>query len=152
MKKIRILALVLAIFALTAMLFLVSCDGGGSSGGNQNSCEVNGHKWPEKWTSNGDATCTEDGTRSRKCPVCKEQQVEPDPDTATGHFFVDYVLDGDATCTEDGHETAKCYICEVATDTRLAVDSALGHRWGSQPVSSVNGFDTLRCLREGCGV
>ena len=61
------------------------------------------------------------------------------------------MLDGDATCLEDGHETSKCYICQEATDTRLAEGSALGHRWGTQPISNVNGFLTLRCLRAGCG-
>ncbi|MBR2460784.1 MAG: hypothetical protein IKB34_06110, partial [Clostridia bacterium] len=83
MKKFRILALVLAVFALTAMLFLVSCD---KDDVEQDSCAVNGHKWTDSsWKSNGDATCTQDGTRSRKCPVCKTEEVEPDPDTATGH-------------------------------------------------------------------
>ena len=152
MKKTRILALVIAILSLATLLFLVSCKNDSGKNGN---CSVTGeHKWSD-WKSKGDATCTEDGTRTRKCPVCKKEESEVDPDTATGHYFLpnEYQLNDDATCTTDGTETAKCYLCTVATDTRVAVDSALGHRFGNNPVAdeSHNGYNVFVCLRSGCG-
>ncbi len=152
MKKTRILALVLAILAMTALLCLVACkDDSGKSG---NCADTGEHKWG-KWSSKGDATCTEDGTRARKCPVCKTEEVEVDPGTATGHYFLtdDYKLNEDATCTEDGTETAICYLCSTEKDTRVAVDSALGHRYGNNPVAeeSHNGYNVFVCLRADCG-
>lgn len=152
MKKTRILALVIAILSLATLLFLVSCDKGSDNKGN---CAVTGeHKWG-KWSSKGDATCTEDGTRTRKCPICKTEESEVDPGTATGHYFLsdDYKMNEDATCTEDGTESAPCYLCGKVTDTRVAVDSALGHRFGNNPVAeeSHNGYNVFVCLREGCG-
>ena len=99
MKKLRVLALVIAVLSLISVLFLVSCDK--NSGGNTGNCaETGNHKWG-KWSSNSDATCTTDGTRSRKCPVCKTEEKETDPGTASGHYFVDsgYVLNDNATCT-----------------------------------------------------
>ena len=152
MKKTRILALVLAILAMAALLCLVACKD--DSGKNGNCAETGEHKWG-KWSSKGDATCTEDGTRSRKCPVCKKEEVEVDPGTATGHYFLtdDYKMNEDATCTTDGTETALCYLCGVVSDTRVAVDSALGHRFGNNPVAeeSHNGYNVFVCLRAGCG-
>jgi len=67
MKKMRILALVIAILSVAAMLFLVSCK---DDAGKKGDCSVTGeHRW-NAWKSNGDATCTEDGTKSRRCPIC----------------------------------------------------------------------------------
>ena len=151
MKKLRVLALVIAVLSLISVLFLVSCDKG--SGGTTGNCaETGNHKWGQ-WKSNNDATCTTDGTRSRKCPVCKTEEKEADPGTASGHYFVDsgYVLNDNATCTEDGTETATCALCKEVTDTRVAENSALGHRYGNVPVESYNGYNVFVCLRTGCG-
>ena len=151
MKKTRILALVIAVLALVSVLFLVSCKDDTTSG---DCSETGEHKWTD-WKSNGDATCTEDGTRYRRCPVCKKQETEPDAGTATGHYFLEtsYKRNDDATCTTDGTETAVCYLCEKESKTRPAENSALGHRYGNNPVAdkSHNGYNVFVCLRDGCG-
>jgi len=147
MKKMRILALVIAILSVAAMLFLVSCK---DDAGKKGDCSVTGeHRW-NAWKSNGDATCTEDGTKSRRCPICKEQETVKDEGTATGHYFLTYVLNDDATCTEDGTETSTCTLCYTEKVTRPAENSALGHRYGTTPVESYNGFNVFECVRN-CG-
>ena len=73
MKKTRILALVIAVFSLVTLLFLVSCGNDSGSGSGSNCAETGKHKWNDKsWKYDvNSATCLEDGTESRKCPICK---------------------------------------------------------------------------------
>ena len=143
MKKKRILALLIAVLSLMTLAFLVSCgsdettDGGDGNDTNTDTCE---HKWTD-WKSDGNATCTEDGTQSRKCPICKKTESQKEPDSATDHWFVasSYVYNGDATCqgadydselgigTGNGTETATCALCGEAEDTRIAKGTALDH-------------------------
>ena len=61
------------------------------------------------YESNDDATCENNGTKSKKCKVCtyKTSPIEV-PGTALGHKYSAYVSDGNTTCTEDGTQTAYC--------------------------------------------
>ena len=78
------------------------------------------------YVSDGNATCTKDGTKTAKCDYCDETDTVPDIGSATGHSFTNYVYDGNATCTKDGTKTAKCEYCDE-TDTVLDIGSATGH-------------------------
>ena len=114
------------------------------------------------WISDGNATCTEDGTKHGKCAygcgVYEETDV-PDVGSALGHWFRDYAYtsDGNATCTEDGTRTAVCERdgCD-ATDTVTDVGSALGHDWsewefiGEKPDCTKGGTMERHCLRSCC--
>lgn len=170
MKKKRILVLLIAVLSLMSLLFLASCgedevtgdngDGGDTAGDD---CE---HKWTD-WKTDGNATCTEDGTQSRKCPICKKTESQTEPDSATDHWFVasSYVYNGDATCkgddydselgigTGNGTETAKCALCGEAEDTRIAKGTALDHNYSRTPIEeeSHNGYEVFMCLAEDCG-
>ena len=110
-----------------------------------------GHSFTD-YKSNGDATCTADGTKTAKCDRCDAKETVTDkgsakghtwqdadcttPKTcsvcgategeALGHSFTDYKSNGDATCTVDGTKTAKCDRCD-ATDTIADKGSATGH-------------------------
>ncbi|MGN1347741.1 MAG: leucine-rich repeat domain-containing protein, partial [Acutalibacteraceae bacterium] len=68
-----------------------------------------GHSFTS-YVSNGDATCTADGTKTAKCDreACDETDTVTDTGSALGHSFTNYVSNGDATCTADGTKTAKC--------------------------------------------
>ena len=67
-----------------------------------------GHSFTN-YISNGDATCTEDGTKTAACDNgCGEEDTVADVDSKKGHSFTNYVSNGDATCTEDGTQTAEC--------------------------------------------
>ena len=89
-----------------------------------------GHTF-ENYTSNNDATCTQDGTETAKCirygkGGCSEEHTRTVEGSKLPHSFQNYVYDNNATCLQDGTETAKCRDCD-ATDTRTAADTALGH-------------------------
>ncbi len=80
------------------------------------------------YVSDGNATCTEDGTKTAKCDRCDATDTIADKGSALDHSFTNYVSDGNATCTEDGTKTAKCDRCD-ATDTIADEGSALDHDW-----------------------
>ena len=111
------------------------------------------------WISDGNATCTEDGTKHGFCAYgCgTEFKDVPDVGSALGHWFRDYRTDKAPTCTEDGTRTA---VCErdgcTATDTVADVGSALGHDWsewtfiGEKPDCSRGGTMERHCKRACC--
>ena len=79
--------------------------------------EPTGHEFGE-FTYNHDATCTEDGTKTRECADCDVTETVTAENTATGHLFTAYVDNNDATCLKEGTATAECdYDCG-ATDTK----------------------------------
>ena len=111
------------------------------------------------WISDGNATCTEDGTKHGFCAYgCgTEFKDVPDVGSALGHWFRDYRTDKAPTCTEDGTRTA---VCEregcTATDTVTDNGSALGHDWsewtfiGEKPDCSRGGTMERHCKRACC--
>ena len=62
------------------------------------------------YTSDNNATCTSDGTKSRACIWCQESDpvTIPDPGTMLRHSFTNYISNNDATYENDGTKTAKC--------------------------------------------
>ena len=87
--------------------------------------DVLGHSFTD-YVSDGNATCTEDGTKTAKCDNCDETNTIADVGSALKHSFTNYVSDGNATCTEDGTKTAKCDNCDE-TDTIPDENSKTGH-------------------------
>ena len=84
------------------------------------------------YTSNNDATCTADGTKTAKCirygkGGCQESKTVTDEDSMLKHDFDPYVPDNNATCTENGTETAKCAYGCGTEDTREIPNSKLPH-------------------------
>ncbi len=68
------------------------------------------------YTSNNNATCTQDGTKTAKCDRCGATDTVPDLNSKLGHKFTHYTSDGNATYDKDGTKTAKCDRCD-ATET-----------------------------------
>ena len=68
-----------------------------------------GHSFTN-YTSNNNATCTEDGTKTAVCDRngCNVVDTIADPDTALGHSFTNYTSNNDATIEADGTKTATC--------------------------------------------
>ena len=64
------------------------------------------------YTSNNDATCTEDGTKTATCKNCPQENTVRDVGSATGHSPEDYW----SYDTEVHYH--KCSVCGEATDTR----------------------------------
>ena len=102
------------------------------------------------WISDGNATCTEDGTKHGSCVYCGEYKEEnvTDVGSALGHWFRDYKYNNDATCEKDGTRTATCERkgCD-ATESVTARNTALGHDWSDW--AFVEGQDTVNCTTGG---
>ncbi len=103
----------------------------------------------EHYVSDGNATCTADGTKTAKCKYCELTDTITEVGTKLQHVFLHYISDGNATCTEDGTRTAKCEGCDVTftiPDTR----SALGHSFtdyksNGDATCKANGTRTAKC-------
>ena len=113
------------------------------------------------WISDGNATCTEDGTKHGVCAYGCGTKFEnvPDEGSALGHWFRDYKFnEGSATCTKDGTRTATCERegCDE-TKTITAEGTALGHDWsewkllGEDADCTKGGTRERVCQREDCG-
>ena len=120
-----------------------------------------GHKLGA-YTSNNDATCMADGTKTAHCtnPGCTYYVTVPDVGSKLNHEFQDYVSNGDATCEQDGTKTAKCVRygqggC-TATDTVTDVGSKLNHEFkdyvsNGDATCEQDGTKTAKCVRYGQG-
>ena len=119
-----------------------------------------GHKLGE-YTSNNDATCMADGTKTAHCtnPGCTYyvtviDEGSRDPDK---HSFTNYVSNNDATCLDAGHKTASCDNGCGATDVKIDENApALGHTWGTyesngNATCEQDGTKTAKCERYGQG-
>lgn len=109
-----------------------------------------GHSFT-KYRTNGDATCTADGTKTAKCDRCSANSTLADAGSALGHNYSDYHSNGDATCTADGTKTASCDRCG-ANSTVADTGSALGHDWGQwsvsmEPTVEKDGIESRTCGR-----
>ena len=73
------------------------------------------------WIIDKDPTCTEEGSRYKKCSVCDEE-LEREVISATGHDYEDVVTA--PTCTEGGYTTHICHCGDTYVDSHV---DALGH-------------------------
>ena len=119
-----------------------------------------GHKLGE-YTSNNDATCRVDGTKTAHCtnPGCTYYVTVTDAGTRNPdkHSFTNYVSNNDATCLDAGHKTASCDNGCGATDVKIDENApALGHTWGTyesngNATCEQDGTKTAKCVRYGQG-
>ncbi len=69
------------------------------------------------YTSNNDATCTEDGTKTGTCSACGKEDTVTEPDTA-GHKYGTWVERVEPNCTQTGtHGYYPCTVCGKKFDT-----------------------------------
>ena len=119
-----------------------------------------GHTLGE-YTSNNDATCMADGTKTAHCtnPGCTYSVTTTDVGTRNPgkHSFTNYVSNNDATCFDAGHKTASCDNGCGATDVKIDENApALGHTWGTyesngNATCEQDGTKTAKCVRYGQG-
>ena len=105
------------------------------------------------YTSNGDATCSRDGTKTGVCTKCGISVTVTDENSRLTHNYQDYVSDGNATCKLDGTKTGVCVNCG-AKDTIIDKGSATGHVFGeyisdNNATCTEDGTLTAKC--EKCG-
>ena len=88
---------------------------------------VSGHTFGT-WTTTKNATCTQVGTKSRKCTVCGKTETQTI--AKTGHKSVtDKTIS--ATCTTDGKtEGSHCSVCGAVIKAQDTIN-ATGHKFGN---------------------
>lgn len=89
-----------------------------------------GHKAGE-WEIVEEASCTEAGSRERRCTECDEV-LDTEEIPAAGHKAGAWEVTEEATCTEPGKEEQNCEECGELLNTRKI--SATGHQFGSYQV------------------
>ncbi|MBQ8320088.1 MAG: hypothetical protein IJX81_04325, partial [Clostridia bacterium] len=115
------------------------------------------HKWGE-WTTT-EATCTDDGVRTRICTLCQESETETIA-TALGHAYGEWTSNGDGThtktcandethtvtedCTGGSSTCTEKGVCEVCNAEY--VDS-IGHDYGAW-VANNDGTHTKTCKND----
>lgn len=99
------------------------------------------HTWGE-W-SESTATCTQNGTSTRTCSVCKRTEVRND--AATGHNWGDWKVITEVSCTVAGREQRECSVCG---DKESHITNATGHSYESvvtDPTCEEQGYTTHTC-------
>ena len=76
-----------------------------------------GHSFTD-YRSDGNATCTEDGTKTASCDRCDATDTQIDVGSAHGHDFSEWTVVEEATQTSDGLESRSCYYCGLE-ETRV---------------------------------
>ena len=115
MKKIFALVLI----TVLTVSSLVSCADFLNKG---NSACKDGHSFTT-YTSNNDATCTEDGTLTAKCDNCDVTDTKMDEGTKKAHAFGEWKEIKTASCKQNGIERRFCSVCnasEERTVTQIA--------------------------------
>lgn len=107
-----------------------------------------GHSFID-YVPNGNATCTEDGTKTAKCVRCDVTDEIADTGSATGHAFGEWTVTAEPGCTEKGEKQRVCSGCGQKETEEVA---ALGHAYESvvtKPTCTEQGFTTHTCTN--CG-
>ena len=95
------------------------------------------------YVSNGDATCSSDGTKTGKCIRCDNTSTVVDIGSKKDHEMTDFTLITPATCIEDGEEEAKCFYYDHCGYSELITVDALGHE-----MSKIEGYSAT-CTESG---
>ncbi len=119
--------LALVLFAILALSTFAAEGDSGECGDN--------HSFTN-YVSDGNATCTENGTKTAKCDRCNATDTTIDVMSKLGHSFINYEPNDDATCQKDGTKTAKCERCDEE-HTIMDAGTRLEHVY--------NGLTCIRC-------
>lgn len=73
------------------------------------------HVWDKNSTYDEEPTCTENGTKSIHCSLCKTRKAGSEEEVAAlGHDFSEqWIIDKEATCLETGSKSYHCSRCEA---------------------------------------
>ena len=88
------------------------------------------HVWSTEFIIDEEATCTQDGSKSKHCTICGDVITEVIP--ATGHAYSNWNVTKHETCTEDGSKEKVCANCE---DVIKEVIPATGHNYSDWVVT-----------------
>ena len=99
------------------------------------------------YTSNSDASCLTDGTKTSRCSRCDATDTMADVGSALGHSYSIWAICKPATCTEAGERKKTCSRCSFRKTEMI---SALGHAdepLVAKPTCTTAGYTTHICAR-----
>lgn len=108
------------------------------------------------YVSNGDALCTEDGTKSAVCELCGNRDTVTDPGSAPGHDFSRKREETDCQVPDTGTDcrSQKAYYYSCSRCGALGTETFPGASSGAHTVGEQwfweNGIHFRRCTAEGC--
>ena len=94
-----------------------------------------GHAFTD-YKSNGDATCTADGTKTAKCDRCEVTDTKSDDGSKKEHTFdqenteLEGALKSAATCDDAAVYYKSCTCCAISESETFISGSSLGHSYG----------------------
>lgn len=99
------------------------------------------------WSTSKTATCTTDGTQTRKCLICGN--TESKTIAKTGHSLGEWTTSKAATCTADGTQVRKCNKCSYSEEKTIA---KTGHSLGNWTISknatcTADGIQVRKCSK-----
>lgn len=100
------------------------------------------------WSTTKATTCTESGTKTRKCSGCSKTETQTI--SALGHNFSStYTVDKAATCTSAGSKSKHCSRCSATTS--VTTIAATGHSYNAwttvkNATCTTNGSAERKCL------
>ncbi len=113
------------------------------------SCEVTVEHIEGEWEVVDEPTCTEEGSREKKCIRCMEV-LDTEPVDALGHEAGEWEVVDEPTCTEAGSRERICIRCDEPMGTEEI--AALGHEAGEwevveEPTCTEAGSRERICIR-----
>ena len=105
------------------------------------------HSYGE-YTSDNNASCTSDGTKSRKCIWCGLPDIVPDPGSKLEHELGKFYTVTAPTCQQEGLERADCKNCSYyETNTLKKVDHSYGEYTSDDNATyTADGTKTAKCI------
>ena len=109
------------------------------------------HTWESDYTTDKEATCTEEGQKSIHCSVCDEikpDSIEKIP--AKGHSWDSGKITKEATCTTAGTKVFTCTKCQTTKSEEI---KALNHDWSDtytvdrEATCAQEGEESIHCKR-----
>lgn len=91
------------------------------------------------YTSNGDATCTADGTETRTCSLCGKKDTRAEENSALGHSKGKTIEVVSPVCGKQGYTTYSCSVCGETFNADI--QPALEHDFDSEWVCTLCGYE-----------
>lgn len=115
-----------------------------------------GHNF-ETYTSNNDATCTEDGTETATCTTagCSVTDTRRAIDSKLGHNYdTNFIVDEEPSCTASGSKSKHCTRDNCTAKGDITPINPLGHNCSFEVTTEAtctrDGVKTFTCDRAGC--
>ena len=93
------------------------------------------HFW-SNWTVSKEATCKEDGEKTRICQNCGKKETRTISKETVAHTYTDnWTVSKIATCAEDGEEERFCTVCGEGRETRTISKETVPHTYEVKTVN-----------------